>query len=308
MSMNSIPLDNIKPHFSGHETFPLRHAWIPKALPLVEKQRDILFNLEELMITMGIGKNMAKSVRHWLEATSLVNPPTDNGHDLSEIGRIILSDDGDMYLEKSMSIWLLHFLLTSNFTKATSWYFLFNVYPNRTFTKERLQEAVIAWCRELDLPVPSANTLKRDIQALVGMYSSSAQTREKDLQAILASPMRELNLLTDHYEDGSIVYSFRHVAPGEISEDVFSFSLLYYLESIGLPESISFAEILEAYGSPARIFRFSENLLAKYLLSFGRRSDHPYKYNTTAGTKQLLKSRFEGFSIESFLASIYEGN
>ena len=297
----------LKPHFSGHETFPLRHAWIPKALPLVAERSDILFHPEQLMIAMGIGKNMARSVRHWLEATSLVTPPVDNTHELSEIGRIIGSGSGDQYLEQSMSIWLIHFLLASNYDKATSWYFLFNVYPNRTFTKERLQESIIAWCKENRFSVPSANTLKRDIQALIGMYSSSAQTKDKDLQAVLASPMRELRLFTDHYEDGTIVHKFRHVSAGEISDDVFTFALLYYLESIGLPQSVSFTEILESAGSPARIFGFSENLLARYLHSFGNRSDQPYRYSTTAGTKQLLKSNFKDFSSAEILASIYKG-
>jgi len=300
--------NEIRPHFSGHETFPLRHAWIPKALPLVEKKPDILFNPEELMISMGIGKNMARAVRHWLEGTALVSQPENSTHSLSDIGRFLLSDFGDKYLEQSKSIWLLHFLLASNHDKATSWYFLFNLYPNRSFTKERLQESIIAWCRENSFPVPSANTLKRDVLTLIGMYSSSTLTKDKDLQAVLASPMRELKLFTDHYEDGSTIYKFRHLSSGEISEDVFSFTLLYFLERIGLPQSIGFSDILETPGSPARIFGFSENMLAKQLHAFGLRSDHPYSYNTTAGTKQLLKSSFKEFSSVEILASIYRGN
>lgn len=295
----------LKLHFSGHETFPLRHAWISKALPLVVANPGILYDPEQLMIDMGIGKNMARSVRHWLEALELVEQRSDKTHMLTSIGSTLFQKDNDLYLEHTSTIWILHYLLACSITKASSWYYLFNKYPNRTFTKSRLQEAIDNWCNSLDFPKPSANTLKRDILALIGMYSNATLAREKDMQAILACPMRELSLFTSYTEDGEQVWKFRQLSYGEISDDVFAFCLTLFLETEGTPATYSFTELLENERSPARIFRFSENLLAKYLTSFGLRSDHPYVFNTTAGTKQILKSSSKGLNSHTILEGIY---
>ena len=303
-----MKIDNspkLRLHFSGHETFPLRHSWISKALPLVAVNPSILYDPEQLMIDMGIGKNMAKSVRHWLETLELVDQGEDKTHTLTKIGSTIFQNGNDLYLEHTSTIWILHYLLACNSEKASSWYYLFNKYPNRTFTKNRLQESINNWCDSLNFPKPSANTLKRDILALIGMYSSATTVRDKDLQAVLACPMRELSIFTTYTEDGEQVWKFRQLSYGEVSEDVFAFCLSLFLEYEGTPATYSFSELLENERSPARVFRFSENLLAKYLTSFGLRSDHPYVFNTTAGTKQILKSSSKGLNSQFILEGIY---
>lgn len=295
----------IRLHFSGHETFPLRHAWISKALPAVAENPSILHKPERLMVKMGIGKNMARSVRHWLEVLKLVAPGEDKTHNVSNIGNSIFLKGKDLYLEHVSTIWILHYILACNEERASSWYYLFNKYPNATFSKSRLQESINNWCDSLHFQRPSANTLKRDIMALIGMYSSAMNVKDKDQQAILACPMRELNLFSSYTEDGDQIWKFRQLSYGEISDDVFAYCLALFLESEGNPPTYSFADLLENDRSPARVFRFSENLLAKYLTKFGLRTDQPYIYNTTAGTKQILRSAKKELNSNVILERMY---
>ena len=62
---------NYKPKFSGHETFPLRYAWIPKItqnLQGTEKDYETtsqILNPDHGIIEFGVGRNMVKSIDYW---------------------------------------------------------------------------------------------------------------------------------------------------------------------------------------------------------------------------------------------------
>jgi hypothetical protein len=303
--MNLLENVQLKPHFSGHETFPLRHAWIPKALPLLAEDSTILCNSEELMLRMGVGKNMAKSVRHWLETTRLVELEGNSSHSISEIGSIVFSEHADPFLESTDTIWLLHFLMATNPQKSSLWYYLFNLYAKHTFTKNRLNESVLIWCDSEGLQAPSQTTLNRDVTALLATYSAAVLKREKDLQAVLSCPLKELHLFTHRTDDGDHIWKFRQLTFGEISEDLFAYCLLRFLEVNNWPSTVSFSDILESPGSPARVFHFSENLLAKYLHGFGLQNEYSYRFSTTAGSKQLLRPREVESSSIDVLKKIY---
>ena len=274
-------LEGLKPRFSGHETFPLRHAWIPKALPLVKDNSSILFNPEHLMLSMGVGKNMARAVRHWLESARLVELRDKANHTVTEIADIIFHPEADPYIENAETIWLIHYLISTNIERNSLWIYLFNIYAKRNFSKSSLSESIYRWCEELSINKPSETTLNRDLTTLLGTYSTATLKREKDLQAVLSCPLKELNIFTHRVEYNEHIWKFRQLTFGEISEDLFAFCLMDFLEKNDLPQSVLFSDLISAPLSPARVFNFSENLLTKYLQKFGLRSDHPYTYNIT---------------------------
>src|SRR5271166_1786701 len=53
---------------SGHQTFALRIAWIPKAVREISRHSDPFTNVDEGNVRLGLGKNMVKSLRVWIEA------------------------------------------------------------------------------------------------------------------------------------------------------------------------------------------------------------------------------------------------
>ena len=62
--------------FGGHQTFAIRDGWLYKGLQLTKKRPE-LFSDPDLADWLGVGKNMAKAIRHWLLATGLAEPAID---------------------------------------------------------------------------------------------------------------------------------------------------------------------------------------------------------------------------------------
>jgi hypothetical protein len=56
--------------FSGHETFVFRYAWLKKGVDAFAADPEI-FRKESAIVTLGVGKNMVASIRHWCIATQL---------------------------------------------------------------------------------------------------------------------------------------------------------------------------------------------------------------------------------------------
>lgn len=106
-------------HFGG---FPLRLSWLPRLVERYGDEGRVPSNLETIACDLGVGKNMAKSMRAWGRAAGLLH---DDGG-ISPTARRIF-DSYDRYLEHGESIALLHWLLASNsqgFT-AVTWAFNF---------------------------------------------------------------------------------------------------------------------------------------------------------------------------------------
>ena len=46
--------------FSGHETFPCRYAWLPKAVQWLAEDPALFRNEDQAMVKLGVGKNMVR--------------------------------------------------------------------------------------------------------------------------------------------------------------------------------------------------------------------------------------------------------
>src|SRR6267142_7026468 len=86
--------------FSGHQTFPLRIAWIPKAVAEIMRGCDPLSNIDEGITKLGLGKNMVEALRCWIEAFQIANR-VDAIWSLTPIGKVIFHPEVglDPYLE-----------------------------------------------------------------------------------------------------------------------------------------------------------------------------------------------------------------
>ncbi len=63
--------------FSGHETFPCRYAWLPKAYAALCADERAFSDEDEAMMRLGVGKNMARAARFWVQATGVAEPHPD---------------------------------------------------------------------------------------------------------------------------------------------------------------------------------------------------------------------------------------
>jgi len=64
------------PKFAGHETFTLRYGWLKKAVDATGERPDI-FQQDDALVTLGVGKNMVRSIRHWGLVTGILEENKD---------------------------------------------------------------------------------------------------------------------------------------------------------------------------------------------------------------------------------------
>ena len=96
--------------FSGHDTFHCKEQWLLKGLQLIENEGNKTESFKDLSAIpkLGVGKNMVRSILHWLKSFGVVN----NNNEISEIGNLIfLVNKLDPYLENEGTLWLLQYYL-----------------------------------------------------------------------------------------------------------------------------------------------------------------------------------------------------
>jgi Protein of unknown function (DUF4007) len=132
--------------FSGHETFACRYAWLPKAYRAIKADAAVFVDEQAAMVDLGIGKNMVRSLRFWVEATGLAEPANRELR-LTDFAHAIFGSKGfDPYLEDIRTLWLLHWKLSSRRKGGLfAWRFLLNHWPYPELTRS---EALSAFARE----------------------------------------------------------------------------------------------------------------------------------------------------------------
>ena len=100
--------------FSGHETFPFRYPWLKKGYDAVFSDAGV-FTRDDAITTLGVGKNMVRSIRHWCLVAGVIEEfqPEPSVRRMSlrptPLGTALFPDEGwDPYLEDPATLWLLH--------------------------------------------------------------------------------------------------------------------------------------------------------------------------------------------------------
>ena len=211
--------------FYGHETFPLRHLWLPKAINHIRENHNLSDSFS-VMAEQGLGKNMAQSMKHWAESTKVIDK-TRRGHlytyTISDMGELIFSDKGDRYLQYSDTIWLLHYLMVTNHKKNALWYYLFNCFSSEVFTKDSFINSLKAWLVRIEYPlIPNTKQLERDFNCCMNMYCLNESKRKRSMDEYFTSPFNQLQLISENKGE----YRLRRMSSLEISKEMFSFCLL----------------------------------------------------------------------------------
>jgi len=287
-------------HFAGHETFHLRYSWLPKAADYLNNNPDgVSFSHYDIVMTeLGIGKNMANSLRHWSESSQLfdINNVTKN-HGFSPLGREIFQFDP--YLEQVDTNWLLHYLIVSNHKKNSLWFYLFNVFNEQIIIKDEFLFSASNWFKDRGVGI-NERTLERDFQCCMNMYDSSKMSSEKASKSIVLSPLRELKLLKKVGDN----YHLRSMVNKEISPAMFSFCIVDYLQKEGNQNSTPFSDLLNGVKSPGRIFRMTESTLIEYLKDLHKYSK-AYDFDNTSGMQQLIKVSDKSINKLLVLKKVY---
>ena len=286
--------DKINVSFSGHETFPFRYTWLKKGVDAVRGVPTI-FADDTATITLGVGKNMVRSIHHWCQVTGLIEGdgvdsnnrrrfvPTDRGNS-------IFADDGfDPYLEDVATLWLIHWQLATNTNRATTWFWAFSIFGQNEFGRDIFTSELINWTKRNTRNRISENSIKRDVDCFLRTYVPSRLTKTTIMEDTFDCPLVELDMISDS-PDGN-TYQFHRGPKPSLPAEIFTAALSEFWDTLSGKNTLTFGDIAYSPRSPGRTFLLDEDTLAEYLDKLESLTDGAFRYDETAGVKQVYRDR-----------------
>lgn len=158
--------------FRAHDTFFIRKGWLSKGLRCVFNKPDVFIAHDENpMDVLGLGANMVKALRYWLQAVGLTKelPKGRRIQQFTRLGKIIYQHD--TYIEELGTLCLLQYCLASQEDEATAWYFFFNEFSMSEFSREDFVSALQKYIKMRDNETDYAiRSLNDDFQCIINTY------------------------------------------------------------------------------------------------------------------------------------------
>ncbi len=255
----------------GHESFVPREGWITKGLIAV-KNNPLVFGDKFGADTLGVGTNMAKSIRYWLRTAGLTKDIQRTGTVLTPLGELV--HEHDPYLEKEFTLWILHANIATNFAQATSWNVFFNDFDMNVWKREEMAAVMEDYIiQRTGDPNPSERSVRDDCNAILSMYSIIDNNRE-DPEDSNGSPFSTLGLI---HKNGQ-----QYERVSKSFEQIGIYPVLYIIaDLIAKNQFLAIDEIVNGYNMPGKLFslnRIQVNNALDALESCGKVS-----VNRTAG-------------------------
>lgn len=238
--------------FRAHETFFIRKGWLSKGMKAVKKDAAVFISKEKNpMDVLGIGSNMVKSMRYWMQAVGITEEPNKGKRNQSftTLGEKIY--EHDRYIEEIGTLYLLQYRLASQKSLATAWYYFFNVFNMMEFTKEDFVAALNGYA--IDGGEPAAiRSLTDDFNCIVGTYVPRYKTNPGKVSAEnnIDCPLGELGLV-DIVDKTKKVY--RKVTPSATSIEPWV-ALAVIMEQAGDATEVRLNDLLTGTNNIGRVF------------------------------------------------------
>ena len=283
-----------KPSFSGHQTFPFRYTWLKKGVDAVKD--PAIFSSKNASVTLGVGKNMVSSIRHWCTVADLIMPNKNQrgSFDPTPLGLAIFNNETgfDPYLEDPATLWLIHWKIATNINQATAWYWAFNIFRENQFTPDIFKKQLPEWAeqqQETSTRPASENTLQRDIQCFIRTYCQSRHATAV-IEESFDCPLVELNLITELPKNNG--YEFLRGEKETLPIEVFASTLIAFWDaSSAKTNELSFSKLMYEPLSPGRIFRLDEDTMTARLETLSKLTNNALQYRETAGLKQVHRHK-----------------
>nr|WP_321221362.1 DUF4007 family protein [uncultured Psychroserpens sp.] len=277
--MNS---NNTVLRFSGHDTFHCKEQWILKGLQLVELQENRnIFREVETISRLGVGKNMVRSIQHWLRAFGLINDdliPTDFANSL------FLNEALDPYLEYEGSLWLLQYFICKS-QYASIYRMIFSEYFSDKATNEFSESQIFRFInkrlKDNDQKPVTNKTLESDFKVFIRSYVSPTKN-QKTVEDDFNVPLLSLNLISDtgrQNDKGQTVFRVNKTSQS-IPLEILAYCLLTEFEG---ELAISFDNVRKSVGS---YLCLSNDLLDELLSQLPQRFNE-FVYKDDAGIRQI---------------------
>lgn len=294
MSQGPLYQQGYKPQFSGHQTFPLRYGWLKKAYDAVvgtasQTDNKNIFLDDGAIARFGVGKNMVASIRHWANASGIIDEPKDSPViRTTELGNKLFGNNGlDQYMEHPATLWLVHWNLAGVRTRKTTWFWAFSHFLSINFEREKIIKEIVRLAIDRSWSISAGTTLKNDVACFIRTYATQktgGQTRHEDA---LESPLTELKLIKTINRDH---FYFVRGPKSTLGDGVFTYALLDFWNCVSSSSStLSFESIAYAPGSPGRTFLLDENDVASYLSRLEVTTKGMLLWSETSGLRQVVR-------------------
>lgn len=295
----------VRSQFSGHETFALRAGWPKKAFDAAHADGAV-FGSDGAIARFGVGKNMVRSIRYWALATGVLEEAGRGVVAPGPLGRRLLDRDVglDPYLEDAGTPYVLHWRLCRDDAPATLFHFVFGVWTGTVLEHETLRAALETWLDRRGETLPADSTLDRDRQTLVNCYLAPRGSRD-DLDDRLGSPLADLGFVG---RDAGGAPVLRRGAAHGLPPWVFAHAVLdFWHRRAPDRDTLAFADVVHADGSPGRIFGLGEEAAFGLVDRLERGGRHPFSFRDSAGIRQLFRVR-PGFTADDALAAHFDSS
>lgn len=241
-----------------HETFTIREGWLEKAINQIAAN-PTTFGKDCGAKELGIGSNMVKSLRYWVQATNLISF-NNKGAALTKLGEIIFKND--KYFEDDFTWWLIHLQLVTNFADAPVINTIYNL-PFSSFDKEFLMRNLKEYYDNNNYEYGADSSLDSDISVFFKMYFSDEVTNPEENYGC---PLSRLELLTSLDKK-----TFKKLSP---SYESLNYRIVYLSivkcfetanEDISKGISFNIEDLCTMKNNPLAIFNLSRSMLFLYL-------------------------------------------
>lgn len=192
--------------FRAHDTFFIRKGWLYKGMKNVMNDPQVFMGVNgNPMDILGIGANMVKALRYWLQAVGLTEEPPAGRktQNFTEFGTVVY--ENDRYMEEMGTLWLLHYKLATNINEATAWYYFFNEFKLSEFTRDDFVVQLNNYVRMNDDEV-SERSLEDDFNCVISTYVPRIKSNPEKVhpESNIDCPLGELGLIDIANKKGKI--------------------------------------------------------------------------------------------------------
>jgi hypothetical protein len=288
--MINLSLISERSTMTGHQTFAVRAGWLKKGVDMLMASGPEALSHDDALVTLGVGKNMVQSIRHWLLAMGMA---TGHGRGLhvTELGKALFADHTgwDPYLEDDATLWLLHWLVTSPLSPALSWVWSFHEMPGSGFTKQALMDAVLMAASAKLSKTPGKETVSRDVDCLLHTYVTPQRTEA--LLDTLDCPLQALDLVrvSETGKNGEERrYRFQIGPKPTLPPHLFFHSLASYWAWRKAGATLTVQDIAFSSGGPGQAFKLDEDSVLEYLDYLEEASEGGLRFDDAALTRQVV--------------------
>lgn len=267
--------------FRAHDTFFIRKGWLSKGMKTVSAKSDIFVAKDENpMDVLGLGSNMVKALRYWLQVVGLTQEPKSGKRTqtFTELGERVF--ERDRYIEEPGTLFLLQYKLASNHDDASAWYFFFNEFNMSEFSKDDFVESLQKYIKmSEDGCEVAARSLSDDFTCIISTYLPRYKSNPGKVspESNIDCPFGELGLV-DILNKSKKTYKKSSPSASSINPWV---ALAVIADNANGRKEISLNELLSSPCNIGKVFNLDSITMLDVLYGIERIGE--IKINRTAG-------------------------